>query len=284
MYNGPLKAIDSKSGLGHLPKLSVGFWGVRSGLDLGRTIFPPGTGMISIIIADHQAIFRAGIAKILAVEDDLRIVGQPKSHDQLINCLDKLRAKVLIVSSGFATNLSEVHDLALQKSVAVMLLVETTELAEQFAAAGAKGVVYRSVPGDCMVEAVRRLARGETYVQPLGADSAPPAEDMVGRRVRDRLSDKEMKIMAAVVRGFKNRDIAMQLYTSEQVVKNSLRNIFDKTGVSDRLELALFVLHHRVLAQATAEVKLHPEQRKSKRSSTVLDSKPSSKRGPVTIQ
>ena len=239
--------------------------------------------MISIIIADHQAIFRAGIAKILAVEDDLRIVGQPKSHDQVINCLDKLRAKVLIVSSGFPTNLNEVHSVALQKGVAVMMLVETSEAAEQFAAAGAKGVVFRSVPGDCMVEAVRRLARGETYVQPVGVDSVPSSEDMVGRRVRDRLNDKEMKIMAAVVRGFKNRDIAMQLYTSEQVVKNSLRNIFDKTGVSDRLELALFVLHHRVLAQATAEVTLHPEQRKSKRSPAIPEPKVSTKRGPVTI-
>jgi len=65
-----------------------------------------------------------------------------------------------------------------------------------------------------------------------------------------------------VVRGFKNRDIAVQLYTSEQVVKNALRHIFDKTGVSDRLELALFVLHHRVLAQATAAVQIESQSRK----------------------
>ena len=78
--------------------------------------------------------------------------------------------------------------------------------------------------------------------------------------MRDRLSDRELRIMAAVVQGYKNRDIAMQLYTSEQMIKNALRNIFDKIGVSDRLELALFVLHHRILAQATASVAAAPSR------------------------
>ncbi len=221
--------------------------------------------MINIVIADHQAIFRAGIAKILAVEDELRIVGQPKSLEQLLVCLDKLRTKVLLLSSGFTTHKNQAIDAARRHSIAVIILAESNEAAAQFTTAGVKGVVYRSVPGDCMVETVRRVARGETYIQPNGAIVGDLNQDVVGTRVRDRLSEKDIRIMAAVVRGFKNRDIAMQLYTTEQVVKNALRNIFDKTGVSDRLELALFVLHHKVLAQATASVQLEPEQRKLKR-------------------
>ena len=221
--------------------------------------------MTNIIIADHQAIFRAGIAKILAVEDDLRIVGQPRSMEQLAVCLDKLRAKVLLISSGFCETLSEVISEAKQKRVAVLILAEGTETAAQFTAMGVKGVVYRSVPGEYMVDAVRRVARDETYVQLHRAGCGELSEDVVGARVRDRLSEREIRIMAAVVRGFKNRDIAMQLYTSEQVVKNALRHIFDKAGVSDRLELALYVLHHKVLAQATAAVQIEPQQRRSRR-------------------
>jgi DNA-binding CsgD family transcriptional regulator len=79
-------------------------------------------------------------------------------------------------------------------------------------------------------------------------------EDMVGTRVRDRLTPKEMRIVALIVQGCKNREIAGRLKTTEQVIKNYLRSIYDKTGVSDRLELALFTLHHRVLAQAAADV------------------------------
>jgi DNA-binding NarL/FixJ family response regulator len=239
--------------------------------------------VINIIIADHQAIFRAGIAKILAVEDEMRIVGQPRCLDQLHVCLEKLRARVLVLSSGFHDPLSEIIDEAKRQSVPVLLLAEGNEPATRFTSMGVKGVVYRSVPGDYMVDAVRRLARDETYVQVHKGGSGDLSEDVVGARVRDRLSEREIRIMAAVVRGFKNRDIAMQLYTSEQVVKNALRHIFDKTGVSDRLELALYVLHHKVLAQATASVQIEPEQRKSRRSAVPRESKPPSLKRPFSI-
>jgi DNA-binding NarL/FixJ family response regulator len=72
-------------------------------------------------------------------------------------------------------------------------------------------------------------------------------------RVRDRLTPKEMQIVALIVQGCKNKDIAGQLGTKEQVIKNYLRSIYDKTGVSDRLELALFTIHHRALAEAAAK-------------------------------
>ena len=81
-----------------------------------------------------------------------------------------------------------------------------------------------------------------------------PEEDMVGTRVRDRLTPKEMRIVALIVQGCKNREIALRLKTTEQVIKNYLRSIYDKTGVSDRLELALFTIHHQVLAKAAADV------------------------------
>ena len=84
----------------------------------------------------------------------------------------------------------------------------------------------------------------------------------MGKRVRARLSAKELRIVAAIVRGYKNREIAELIGTSEQTVKNALRGIYDKIGVSDRLELALFVLHHRALAQDTAAVHLKPTERR----------------------
>ena len=85
---------------------------------------------------------------------------------------------------------------------------------------------------------------------------SPPSRtpDSVGARVRDRLTPKEMQIVALIVQGCKNKDIALQLNTKEQVIKNYLRAIYDKTGVSDRLELALFTIHHKVLADAAAKV------------------------------
>ena len=86
---------------------------------------------------------------------------------------------------------------------------------------------------------------------------------MVGARVRDRLTPKEIQIVALIVQGYKNKLLATQLNTKEQVIKNYLRSIYDKTGVSDRLELALFTIHHRVLAEAAANASQLLQQAKS---------------------
>ncbi len=212
--------------------------------------------MINVIIADHQAIFRAGVAKVLAVEDDIRIVGQPQSSEQMLNALERLRARVLLISTSFLPLFSEIQALTAGRNTAILVLAESGDGASAFIAMGAQGVVYRSVNGSTIVDAVRRVARGETFVHAPNSMVTEISEDLVGMRVRDRLSEKELRIVAAVVRGYKNREIAMQIFTTEQVIKNALRVVFDKIGVSDRLELALFVLHHRMLAHATAAVRI----------------------------
>jgi DNA-binding CsgD family transcriptional regulator len=119
---------------------------------------------------------------------------------------------------------------------------------------GFRGVVFRNVNGPTLVECVHRVAAGETWIPPQLMRSESAEDDMVGTRVRDRLTPKEMRIVALIVQGCKNREIAIRLKTTEQVIKNYLRSVYDKTGVSDRLELALFTIHHRVLAQAAAEM------------------------------
>jgi DNA-binding NarL/FixJ family response regulator len=89
-------------------------------------------------------------------------------------------------------------------------------------------------------------------VQDVAVPSELTENDMVGLRVRDRLTAKELRIVALIVQGYKNKEIATQLGTTEQVIKNYLRNVYDKIGVSDRLELALFTIHHRILNEAAA--------------------------------
>ncbi len=214
--------------------------------------------MVNVVIADNQAIFRAGVAKLLAVEEDLRIVGQPAAPEQILNALEKLRPAVVILSTGFLAYLPAVQEIALRRQIAVLVICDNREDASDFMLMCVQGVIYRSASSSIVVEAVRRLAQGQSFLQSPNSAEVEVNEDLVGARVRNRLSDRELRIIAAIVQGYKNREIAAQLYTSEQVVKNALRNIFDKIGVSDRLELALFVVHHRILAQATASVALDP--------------------------
>jgi DNA-binding NarL/FixJ family response regulator len=135
-----------------------------------------------------------------------------------------------------------------------IVIAENSDTASSYLQQGFRGVVFRSVSGQALVECVRRVIAGETWMPPQLMQPDSPEDDMVGTRVRDRLTPKEMRIVALIVQGCKNREIALRLKTTEQVIKNYLRSVYDKTGVSDRLELALFTIHHRVLAQAAAEV------------------------------
>jgi DNA-binding NarL/FixJ family response regulator len=114
-------------------------------------------------------------------------------------------------------------------------------------------LIFRSVDSAELLRCVRRVSTGEVYSQDLrNVPQHADSDDFVGARVRDRLTPKELKIVALIVQGFKNKEIANLLGTTEQVVKNYLRNVYDKIGVSDRLELALFTIHHRILAEAAA--------------------------------
>lgn len=208
--------------------------------------------MNKIILADNQAIFRAGTAKVLAMEDDFRIIAQCGESDRLHHILDTFKGSILLFASTLKPDLHPlVEHVRAQGSLAVVI-AENNESTASYLAAGVQGALHRSVTGPALIDCTRRVARGERGVRMAGSGGGAPEEDLVGARVRDRLTPKEMKIVALIVHGCKNKEIAMRLTTTEQVIKNYLRSIYDKTGVSDRLELALFTIHHRLLAEAAA--------------------------------
>lgn len=207
--------------------------------------------MLKIILADNQAIFRAGIAKVLAVEDDVRIVAQAQTVEQMMIAAEKFRGAVMVFASSFMPDLERLAAVATASGNRLVVIAESGEQPERYTRVGVRGVVYRSVSGEELLKCVRQIGNGEMYLHDSrSAAHSSESDDFVGARVRDRLTPKELKIVALIVQGFKNKEIAVQLGTTEQVVKNYLRNVYDKIGVSDRLELALFTIHHRILAEA----------------------------------
>jgi DNA-binding NarL/FixJ family response regulator len=207
--------------------------------------------MNRIILADNQAIFRAGAARVLALEDDMRIVAQCDDLARLQNAIDAYRGSVVMFSLSMGLDAEAVIERAQAAGSRTILVAENNaEIGEELASA-LDGVVFRNVPGAELLACIRRVASGQRSVQHSNVTSIQ-VQDAVGARVRDRLTPKEMQIVALIVQGCKNKNIATQLGTKEQVIKNYLRSIYDKTGVSDRLELALFTIHHRMLAEAAA--------------------------------
>jgi DNA-binding NarL/FixJ family response regulator len=210
------------------------------------------TTMIRLILADNQAIFRSGAARVLAVEDDIRIVAQCEDSTKLSVALDQFRGVIALFSTSMRLDMEDVVARVQAAGSRSVLVTENNEELPSETATKFEGVVCRNISGSDLVDCLRRVARGQRYVHHANI-TAMTATDTVGARVRDRLTPKEMQIVALIVQGCKNKDIAFQLNTKEQVIKNYLRGIYDKTGVSDRLELALFTLHHRILADAAAK-------------------------------
>lgn len=209
--------------------------------------------MKKLILADNQSIFRAGVAKTFALQDDIRIVAQCVDNERLAQAARTFRSSVILFASSLQPDLPALIQSALGAASKLIVIAENTESLHTYAGHGFDGVVFRDVSGNELVECVQAVATGQNYLQQKSGRSLTEESDAVGARVRDRLTVKEIKIVALIVQGYKNKEIASQLGTTEQVIKNYLRNVYDKTGVSDRLELALFTIHHRTLAEAAAQ-------------------------------
>ena len=231
-----------------------------------------GKGTIRVIVADTQAIFRAGLRKIFALEDDIRVVGQAESLDQTATAMQKFSADIVILEAALAPNPSDVvSDLLRQNTSCRLVLVlqePDQEMTLELFRRGAHGIVSREVEPEMLVECLRKVAQGELWLesravawvmQAYRTQGLRPA----GSRPKVSLTPKEALIVSCVTQGMKNKEIALRVGTTEQVVKNYLRKVYDKLGVADRLELALYCLSHRVVEGVGQAQPAQPAQLRS---------------------
>jgi two-component system, NarL family, nitrate/nitrite response regulator NarL len=211
---------------------------------------------IRVILADTQAIFRAGLRKIFALEDDIRVVGQAETLAQVLSAAGKFSADILILESALSPNPAEALSDVLRRISGLKVVVVTPDANEELTLElfrrGAHGIVSREVEPEQLVECLRKVAAGENWLDRqathwvMQAFRTQPGRPS-GSRPKVQLTPKESLIVSCVTQGMKNKEIALRVGTTEQVVKNYLRKVYDKLGVADRLELALFCLHNRVV-------------------------------------
>src|SRR5437660_825740 len=216
-----------------------------------------GTGQFGQIIAsDTQAIFRAGLRKIFALEDDIRVVGQAETLAQTQSAVAKFSSDVLIFESALAPNPVESVVELLRQNPKLKVVVVTPgpdeELTLDLFRRGAHGIVSREVEPELMVDCLRKVVAGDTWLDTQAIHWVMAAyrnqnSRASGARPKVQLTPKETLIVSCVTQGMKNKEIALRVGTTEQVVKNYLRKVYDKLGVADRLELALYCLNHHVV-------------------------------------
>ena len=209
--------------------------------------------MIKILIADDHVIFRDGLRKLLDSDDELTVVGEAAGGAECIKMLAKLKPDILLLDlrmpdkSGLAV-LEEVNFDTVPTRVIVLTAAEDNREVIRAMRLGARGVVLKQSATEVLLKSIHRVHAGEIWLDNRMTAEVINAFSVAGAAPRSEkplLSDREKEIVHLVVQGFRNKEIGVKLFIGEQTVKNHLHNIFDKLGVSDRLELALYALHHR---------------------------------------
>jgi len=213
---------------------------------------------IRILVADDHAIFRDGLRKLLEGADDIQIVGEASNGVECTKMLAKLKPDILLLDLRMPEKdglgvLEEVNFDTLPTRVIVLTAAEDDRDVVRAMRLGARGVVLKQSASDLLLKSIRKVHEGEIWLDNRMTaeviDAFKKSSEAGQRREKPLLSDREKEIVQLVAQGFRNREIGEKLFISEQTVKNHLHNIFDKLGVSDRLELALYAIHHRLIDQ-----------------------------------
>jgi len=218
---------------------------------------------IRIVVADDHPIFRDGLCKLLALEEDFEVVAQAQDGRQVLDVLQQHEPDILLLDLKMPglDGLATLQRLQASKNKTRVIVLTASDDKNEFVQAmklGTSGIVLKQTATELLIKSIRKVHAGEIWLdshttaavirQFVAADEVPAAPQASAQRDRERspLSQREREIVALVAQGFKNKEMAEKMFISEQTVKNHLHNIFDKLGVSDRLELALYAIHNNL--------------------------------------
>ena len=217
---------------------------------------PPGSEKIRIAIADDHTIFRDGLRRLLTLEQDFEIVAEAQDGTEVMDILRDKEPDILLLDLKMPglDGLSLLQRIQTQKIKTKIIVLTASDDEGEYVQAmryGTSGIVLKQTATELLLKSIRKVYEGEIWLDSKTTAAvmrqfASPSDPGPRERDKPRLSNREREIVALVAQGFKNKEIAERMFISEQTVKNHLHNIFDKLGVSDRLELALYAIHRNI--------------------------------------
>ena len=211
-----------------------------------------------IVIADDHPIVCDGLVKLLLLEDDFEIVRSGDGRE-VLSKVQEVDPDVLLLDLRMPNldGLAALQALQQTNKRTRVIVLTASEDKNEFVQAmklGCSGIVLKQTAPDLIVKSIRKVNSGEIWLDShttaavmrqfsTNLDGSSSQSGNGKGRERSPLSTREREIVALVAQGYKNKEMAEKMFISEQTVKNHLHNIFDKLGVSDRLELALYAIH-----------------------------------------
>ncbi len=200
---------------------------------------------IRVIIADDHALFRQGLRSMLALQPDITVTAELERASELLPTLENHRCDVLLLDLQMERNaLADIEALAERVPIVVVTASERSEDALAAIRAGARGVVCKRFAIETLMAAVRAVAAGEVWMPPaLQAAVAAGLRGPAG----GSLTRREREIVRHVALGLRNAEVGKELGIGEVTVKTHINNIFQKLGIRDRVELALYAVRTGII-------------------------------------
>jgi DNA-binding NarL/FixJ family response regulator len=212
---------------------------------------------LRIVIADDHPTFREGLTRLLETNAGMRVVGTAGDGEEALQQVATLEPDLLLLDVAMPrmaglVALRELHDRSVPTRI--ILVTAAIDRADIVVALqlGAQGIVLKDSASEVLFKSIRAVVAGEYWIgRNRVTDLASTLHDLASSHRRaDRkqfgLTPRELEIIGAVLAGNANGEIAAKFSISEKTVKHHMTNIFDKLGVSNRLELALFAVHHKI--------------------------------------
>ncbi|MGE5110379.1 MAG: response regulator [Acidobacteriaceae bacterium] len=204
-------------------------------------------GSVRIVIADDHSLVRNGLRRILEQEADFKVIGEASDGDEALECIRKLSPDVLLLDLAMprTDGLQVLREMRLiPHSVMVVMLTAAIDRGQinEAVRLGAHGVVMKTSAIDVLIKSIRCVMDGQYWL-----DRSTLAEIVRTPNASDTkfgLTERELQLVSLIAAGGSNKEIAESLGITEATVKRHLANVFDKTGVSTRLELAVFAMNH----------------------------------------
>jgi two-component system nitrate/nitrite response regulator NarL len=208
-----------------------------------------------ILIADDHPIFRDGLKRLLESEREFKVIGEACDGVDAVKLVRQLKPEILLLDLAMPrrAGLEALREMSAEPSPARVILLTAAAEKDQIVEAlqlGARGVVLKDSATQILLKSIRAVMNGEYWV---GRESVSNLVQYLrglvdssshdARKKNYGLTPRELEVISAVVAGYANKEIAQHFKISEDTVKHHLSNIFDKVGVSTRLELALFAVN-----------------------------------------
>jgi two-component system NarL family response regulator len=229
----------------------------------GRKDSEPGRGPepIRTLIVDDHALFRRGLEIVLASESDIEVVGQAGDGTEAIERASEALPDVVLMdvrmprSSGIEA-CRAIKDVAPSAKIIILTMSDEEEDLFEAIRAGASGYLLKDIPLDEVSEAVRAVHGGQSLISPAMAGKLLTEFAALAKRDQEevpqqvpapKLTDREMQVLKLVARGMNNRDIAKELFISDNTVKNHVRNILEKLQIHSRMEAVMVAVREKLI-------------------------------------